>query len=178
MPVVGDVRLELLVQASFGALDYDYFFHGGASLRLSPPEHSPIITQPHTASHPRSRLSYDSRSIIISAAGSFEQGQQSRLESSSRLDLPEPCVHHGLPSGLHWGVDEVAPLAIHAVPVLDEHPAPLGLVLGVGLLVLAQLVRAVGELALPLVGAVAELHELPAELRLLLVAPGAGGPGR
>lgn len=66
-------------------------------------------------------------------------------------------------------MDEVAAVAVGAESFLQESSAGLGLVLAVGLVILLQLVQSVRELAALLVGAVAVLHELLAELRLLLV---------
>mgnify|MGYP000639819643 CR=1 FL=1 len=73
--------------------------------------------------------------------------------------------------GLGPGVDEVAAFSVHAVAFVEEDSAFFGLVLGVELLVFAQFVRPVGELALLLVGAHSELEVLFAELGLLLILP-------
>lgn len=73
-------------------------------------------------------------------------------------------------------MDEVAALAEHAGALREEDPALLRLVLRVHLLVLPQLVRPVRELAALLVGAAAELQELLAELRLLLLPSRRGLP--
>lgn len=74
-----------------------------------------------------------------------------------------------LAAAVRLGVDEVAPLAVHAEPFGEEHSAFLGLVLRVHLLVLPQLVRPVRELALLLVRAEPEFHVFFAELRFLLI---------
>jgi hypothetical protein len=65
-------------------------------------------------------------------------------------------------------VDEVAAVAVDAKLLVFEAAALLGLILGVELVVSAQLLRAVGELAPLLVGTVPVLHESLAQLRLLL----------
>jgi hypothetical protein len=74
-------------------------------------------------------------------------------------------------------VQEVAAVAVVAVALGEEAHALLGLVEAVLLVVLPQLVAAVGEAAAVAVGAVAELDELFAELGLLLGAQGAAGRG-
>ena len=62
------------------------------------------------------------------------------------------------------GVQKVAPASVAAVSVPEVCDALLRFVLGVGGVVFAEFVGAVGELALVVVGAVAELGELAAEL--------------
>lgn len=64
---------------------------------------------------------------------------------------------------------EVAAVAVWAESFLQEASASLGLVLAVGLVILLQFMQTMGELAALLVGTVAYLHKLLAELRFLLV---------
>lgn len=66
-------------------------------------------------------------------------------------------------------MDEVATVAVRAEAVLEESAASFCLVLGVCLLVLLEFVESMRELALFLVGTVAVLHELFAELRFFLM---------
>ena len=73
-------------------------------------------------------------------------------------------------------MDKIAPVAVHAMPLLEKHPTALCLILGVQLMVLAQLMGAVSKLTLPLVRAEPELHELLTQLRFLLVCSGAYVP--
>lgn len=70
---------------------------------------------------------------------------------------------------MHLRVYKIAPLAIHADSFCQEDPAFLGLVLGVDLLILAQLVRAVRELALLLVRTEPKFDVFFAELRFFLI---------
>ena len=60
------------------------------------------------------------------------------------------------------GVEEIAALPKSAAALVEESPAFLGLVLGVGGVVPAQLVGAVGKLTLFLVRTEALFHELSA----------------
>lgn len=71
-------------------------------------------------------------------------------------------------------VQEVAPLAIHAVHVPEESSALLGLVLGVMIEVLPELDRPVRELALVVVGAEPRPQVVPAQLILELMVVGTG----
>jgi hypothetical protein len=66
-------------------------------------------------------------------------------------------------------VDEVAAFAVHAEALGEEDSAFLGFVLGVDLLVLAQLMRPMCEFALLLVGAEPEFDKFLAELGLFLI---------
>jgi hypothetical protein len=72
-------------------------------------------------------------------------------------------------------MEEIAAVAVVAVPLAEEADALFGLVETVLLIVLAQLVAAVGEAAAVAVGAVAELDVLFAELGLLLGTQGTAG---
>lgn len=63
-------------------------------------------------------------------------------------------------------VEEVAPHPISAVPILVVGGALLGFVLRVLVLVLPQLIDAMGELALETVVTGSIFHEVPAELVL------------
>lgn len=69
-------------------------------------------------------------------------------------------------------MQEVAAFAEPALTPREESDALFGLVLAVVVVVLAQLVRPVGELAPVAVGAAALLYELLAQLGLLLVHSG------
>lgn len=84
-----------------------------------------------------------------------------------------------LGQGLFATVDEVAAIAVAAKPALKVGPALLGLIPGVEFLVLAQLLRAVCELALLIVGAMALFQEGSAQFRFLfgLVDLGLGATG-
>lgn len=61
-------------------------------------------------------------------------------------------------------MNEIAPLTVHTKAFREIDSALFGFVFGVGLLILAQLVGTVGELALLLVRAKPELEEFLAEL--------------
>lgn len=75
-----------------------------------------------------------------------------------------------------FGVDEIAPLPIFTVALHEEGLALFGLVFAVLGVILAEFLGAVGELAFVAVGARTLLHELLAELGLLLdVELGGGG---
>lgn len=100
---------------------------------------------------------------------SLQQAEEPRLKPTFRLDLLEARVAGGAPAAVRLRVYEIAALAVHAEPLAEEDPAFLGLVLGVELLVLAELVRAVRELALLLVRTEPEFHEFLAELRFFLI---------
>ena len=90
---------------------------------------------------------------------SLQQAEESRLKPTFRLDLLKARVAGGASAAaVRLRVDEVAALSVHAEAFAEEDAAFLGLVLGVELLVFAELVRAVRELALLLVGAEAESH--------------------
>lgn len=74
---------------------------------------------------------------------------------------------------------EVTAVAVGTEALLQEPATHLGLVLAVGLVVLLQLLQSMRELAPSLIRTVTLLHELFAQLRLLLVRsyrqPLAGG---
>lgn len=71
--------------------------------------------------------------------------------------------------GLGFLVDEVAAFSVHADQFSGETSTFLRFVFGVDLVVFAEFLRSVGELALPAVGAATVLHEFLAELRFDLV---------
>ena len=76
------------------------------------------------------------------------------MRSTTRFDLQERTI--SLSSRLltaHLIVDKVAPLSIHAHSFVEINSALFSLILRVGLSIFAELVRAVGELALLLVRA-------------------------
>lgn len=85
--------------------------------------------------------------------------------------LPARARRVGYAVGRGMGVDEVAPLAVHAVSHFEVDAAFLGLVFGVELVVFAELVGAVCEFALLFVGAEPEFQVFFAQLRFLLILP-------
>jgi hypothetical protein len=90
---------------------------------------------------------------------------------SAASNLPHFLVKGPLGDAIGEGIGsmyEVAAVAEEATSLLQEGPTALGLVLAVLLLVLLELMQAVGELAPLLVGTAAVLNEPLAELRLLL----------
>jgi hypothetical protein len=91
---------------------------------------------------------------------------------SAGYDGQEMRVNGSFVLGLGDGVDEVAAVAVWAESVLEETAASFGLVLGVCLLVLLELMEPVGEFAAFFIRAVPVLHELFAQLGLLLVRDG------
>lgn len=100
----------------------------------------------------------------------LKQVKESRLKSTFCLDLLKTGVVSG-PSAaaVPLGVDEIASFSVHAESFGEKHSAFLGLVLGVDLLILAQLVRAMCELTLLLVGTRPEFYVFFTELRFLLI---------
>lgn len=70
---------------------------------------------------------------------------------------------------MHLSVYKIAPLPVHADSLGEEDPAFLGLVLGVHLLILAQLMRPMRELTLLLVWTEPKFHVFFAELRFFLI---------
>ncbi|XP_031472479.1 uncharacterized protein LOC116244724 [Nymphaea colorata] len=104
-----------------------------------------------------------------------QQAEEPRLKPTFCLDLLEASIEMavgcvGVVAG-GFGVYEIAALSVHARAFVEEDPAFLGLVSAVGLLVLLELMRAVCEFALLLVGAEAEFYEFFAKLRLFLILP-------
>lgn len=102
----------------------------------------------------------------------MEQPKESRLKPTFRLDLLEAGIEPIPPVAARTGglgVDEVASLAVHAGSLCQKDPAFLGLVAAIGLLIFLELMGAVGELALLLVGAEAEFDEFFTELRFFLI---------
>jgi hypothetical protein len=85
--------------------------------------------------------------------------------------LKAAVTHNRLNARNRPGVDEVAALSVHAATTVEEDPTLFGLVFGVELLILAEFLGAMGELALLLVRTEPLLHELLAQLRFFLILP-------
>ncbi len=75
----------------------------------------------------------------------------------------------GFPLGFVILVDKVASVPKTAMTLIKKSTTFFCLVLRIYIIVLLQLVRTVGKLAISLVGAKSELHKLSAELRFLFV---------
>lgn len=66
-------------------------------------------------------------------------------------------------------MNKIAPFPVHAMSFLEKDPTLFSFIFGVHLLIFSEFVRAMGELALLLVGTKAELKVFFAELRFFLI---------
>lgn len=102
----------------------------------------------------------------------MEQPKESRLKPTFRLDLLKASIELIPPmvartGGL--GMDEIAPLTIHAGALRQEDATFFGLVATIRLLIFLELMRAMGELTLLLIGTEAKFNKFFTELRFFLI---------